>query len=117
MHELSLAVDVLRVAREVFGARRPLARVRIAVGELSAVDPELLKFAWDAVVTGTEDEGATLEVDWHPAQQTCPACGIIRERADGSWLRLCPRCEAPLQVVGGDELDVTKVWFGRGGTA
>lgn len=91
--------------------------MRIAVGELSAVDPELLKFAWDAVVTGTEDEGATLEVDWHPAQQTCPACGIIRERADGSWLRLCPRCEAPLQVVGGDELDVTKVWFGRGGTA
>ena len=31
------------------------------------------------------------------------------KRAPGSWLRLCPRCELPLRIEGGDELDVLHV--------
>ncbi|MEJ2580589.1 MAG: hypothetical protein P8127_02960 [Acidobacteriota bacterium] len=38
-------------------------------------------------------------------------CGEIGERAEGSWLRLCPRCGFPLQVSGGGELDVLQVSF------
>jgi Zn finger protein HypA/HybF involved in hydrogenase expression len=36
----------------------------------------------------------------------CDSCGLTADRAAGSWLRHCPRCQAPLRVEGGDELDI-----------
>jgi hydrogenase nickel incorporation protein HypA/HybF len=113
MHEMGLAVEIRRIAREAVAGRGPgrIEIVRIAVGELSAVEPDLLEFAWEAAVAGTEDAASKLEVDFRPAHQTCPSCGEIAGRAPGSWLRLCPRCGDALTVSGGDDLDVLKVVF------
>ena len=106
MHETGLAVDVLRTCAAHVPASARLTRVRLAIGELAAVEPELLRFAWQATTAGTPHAGAELVVDWRPARQTCGACGEVAERAAGTWLRLCPRCGRPLHVEGGDELDV-----------
>ena len=112
MHELSLAQDVLRMcAAQLGGEPGRIERVRIAVGELSAVDPDLLRFAWEAVTNGGRHEGAALEVDWRPALQRCDACGEEPERATGSWLRHCPRCGGALRVEGGQELDVLELSY------
>jgi hydrogenase nickel incorporation protein HypA/HybF len=113
MHEMGLAVEIRRLAREAVAGRGPgrLEIVRIAVGELSAVEPDLLEFAWEAAVAGTEDAASKLEVDFRPARQTCRVCGEIAGRAPGSWLRLCPRCGDALTVSGGDDLDVLRVVF------
>ena len=113
MHEMGLAIEIRRIAREAVASRGPgrIEIVRIAVGELSAVEPDLLEFAWEAAVAGTEDAASKLAVDFRPARQTCPACGEIAGRAPGSWLRLCPRCGDPLAVSGGDDLDVLRVVF------
>ena len=113
MHELSLAHEVYETARrsvEAHGGGR-IEAVRLAVGELAAVEPDLLSFAWEAVTSGTPDAGARLDVDFRPAKQACAACGAAPERVPGSWLRLCPRCERPLDVEGGDELEVLSVTF------
>jgi hydrogenase nickel incorporation protein HypA/HybF len=113
MHEMGVAAEIRRIAREAVadrGAGR-ITRVRLAVGDLAAVEPELLVYAWDALVQGTPDEGAALDVDWRPARQTCGACGDVPERAPGSWLRLCPGCGGVLRVTGGDDLDVLQVVF------
>ena len=88
-----------------------LENVKVAVGELSAIEPDLLKFGWEALTSGSPDEGSTLEVDWRPARQECAACGVIAERASGSWIPLCPRCGGPLSVEGGMELDLLQVTF------
>ena len=113
MHEMGLAVEIRRLAREAVAGRGPgrIEIVRVAVGELSAVEPDLLEFAWEAAVAGTEDAASKLEVDFRPARQTCRACGEIAGRAPGSWLRLCPRCGDALTVSGGDDLDVLRVVF------
>ena len=113
MHETGLAADVYRIAREAADMRGGgrLEAVTLVVGELAAVEPDLIAFAWEAVVAGSPDEGARLTVEWRIAKQTCRTCGDIPERAAGSWLRLCPRCDAPLAVSGGDELDVRRVSF------
>ncbi len=113
MHEAGLVSEIYRISRqavETHGGGR-LEAVRLAVGELSAVEPELLRFAWEAITQGTPDEGARLEVDWRRARQTCASCGDVAERAPGSWLRLCPHCGGLLEVSGGDELDVLQVAF------
>jgi len=113
MHETGLAADVYRIAREAADARGggPLESVTLVVGELAAVEPDLIVFAWEAVVAGSPDAGARLAIEWRNAKQTCGTCGDIPERAAGSWLRLCPRCDGPLVVSGGDELDVRRVSF------
>ncbi len=113
MHEMGVAEEVRRIAREAVADRGPgrLTKVRLAVGELAAVEPDLLAFAWEALVKGSPDEGAALEVDWRPARQTCGTCGDVPARAPGTWLRLCPRCGGVLRVAGGDDLDVLTVVF------
>lgn len=110
---MGIALEVYRTCRravEEHGGGR-LSRVRMAVGELAAVEPELLVYAWEAVVVGSPDEGAELAVEWRPARQFCAGCGEAKARASGSWLRVCPDCGLPLEVSGGDELDVLDLSF------
>jgi hydrogenase nickel incorporation protein HypA/HybF len=111
MHEMGIALEVYRVCRETVeqhGGGR-LHAVRMAIGELAAVEPDLLSFAWEAVVHDGPDAGARLEVTWCPAEQHCAQCGEKVGRSEGSWLRLCPDCGMPLTVRGGNELDVLDV--------
>jgi Zn finger protein HypA/HybF involved in hydrogenase expression len=110
---MGLAAEIHRIAREtadVEGGGR-LDSVTVVVGDLAAVEPDLLGFAWDAALAGGPDEGARLIVDWRPARQICVFCGDVPERAAGSWLRLCPGCQEPLAVIGGDELEVRRIAF------
>jgi len=113
MHELSLATEIYRTCRasiEARGAGR-LDSVRVAIGELAAVEPELLAYAWEAVVSGGRDRGASLEIEWHPARQICASCGEVAEHEPGRWLRLCPACGSPVRLEGGEELDVIQLSY------
>lgn len=109
MHELGIATETYRMCRAALDARQPglrLVQARVAVGELSAIEPELLRYAWEAVVSDGPDRGAALEIEWRSARQTCAACGDVAGRQPGTWLRLCPRCGGSLAIEGGDELDL-----------
>lgn len=83
--------------------------MKVAVGELSALEPELLVFAWEGLTSGTPDAGSVLDVEWRAARQECTSCGQAAERGRGSWLRVCDACGALLRVEGGDELDVLSI--------
>jgi hydrogenase nickel incorporation protein HypA/HybF len=122
LHELSIAQEIYRTSRAAVAAHGPgrLERVKVAVGELTAIEPDLLSFAWEALTGGGQDAGSVLDVEWHPARQFCAACNADKPRAQGTWLRLCPDCGQALQVTGGQELDVLQVAFlpdGAGGEA
>jgi hydrogenase nickel incorporation protein HypA/HybF len=111
MHEMGIALEIYRVCREAAQAHGGgrIERVRVEIGELAAVEPDLLMFAWEAATTESPDAGATLDVAWCSAVQRCANCGEEKQRSDGSWLRICPDCGMPLQVSGGDQLDVIDV--------
>lgn len=113
MHELSIAHEIYRSCRGVMAEHGGgvLAEVRVAVGELTAIEPELLEYAWGALTADGPDRGARLVVEWRPANQVCPTCGAVKTRPAGSWLRVCPDCSQPLSVEGGDELDIVRVEF------
>ena len=108
MHELSLAHEILRICEAAL-ARHGTGRiesVRVAVGELSAVEPDLLRYAWEALTQDGPHAGARLEIDWRPARRFCARCDAEKRRVDGRWTLLCPDCDEVLQVQGGTELDV-----------
>jgi hydrogenase nickel incorporation protein HypA/HybF len=112
MHELSIAEEILATSRRVVDERGGgrLVRVRVAIGELAAIEPDLLRFAWEALVAGG-GAGCRFEVEWRPAHQFCAGCGEEKARAEGDWLRLCPDCGGVLEVSGGQELDLLQVEF------
>jgi hydrogenase nickel incorporation protein HypA/HybF len=110
MHELGVATEIHRLCRSRIG-EDPSARLErgeVRVGELSALDPDLLRYAWEAVTSGGPDAAAALEIEWRPALQVCEGCGQPAERGRGCWLERCPRCGEPLRVEGGQELDLMR---------
>lgn len=113
VHEMGIAIEVYKTCRQTIDAHGGgrLQQARVAVGELSAVEPDLLVYAWEAVIEGGADSGAQLVIEWCPADQRCATCGESKDRATGSWMRLCPDCGMPLEVCGGDELDVIDLSF------
>jgi hydrogenase nickel incorporation protein HypA/HybF len=113
MHEMGLAASIYDTCRKSLSGQGEgrIGRVNVAVGELSAVDPELLVFAWQAVTSGGPDAGSELDVDWRPARQYCADCRQERPRPEGSWLFVCPECGHPLSVEGGFELEVLQITF------
>jgi Zn finger protein HypA/HybF involved in hydrogenase expression len=110
---MGIALEVYQTCRDTIsehGGGR-LQSVRLAVGELSAVEPELLVYAWEAVVADGSDAGAELQIQWCPATQFCAGCNQDKKRSEGSWMRLCPDCGLPLEVTGGSELDIVDLSF------
>ena len=113
MHEYGIAVEMVRICQETLaeqdstdGVEQKLESVRVLVGELSAIEPDLLIFAWEGATTDTELAGSRLEITWSPAKQVCDRCGreVIRETSQ--WHPNCAECGSVLRVEGGDELDI-----------
>lgn len=107
MHELSIANSVLEAVRAEM-QRRPgarLVKVGLRVGELAGLDPEAVRFGFDALARGTDLESASLEIEFCPRRQRCPACG--REFTVADFDVKCPGCaESHTECIAGDELSL-----------
>jgi len=113
VHELSMAIELYRTCRAEVDARGGgrLASAGVTVGELSAVEPDLLRFAWSAVVSDNDDRGAELDIEWREAVQRCVSCGVAADRPPGEWLLTCSGCGGTLSIEGGRELELCSVTF------
>jgi hydrogenase nickel incorporation protein HypA/HybF len=102
MHELGLAEGVLEAVRRRAGGR-PVRRVRLRAGIRHGVDPDSMAQAFHIVATGTEADGASLDLVLLPVQLTCRSCGFAADTLD--LLAVCPQCHgAEVDLAGGDEL-------------
>jgi hydrogenase nickel incorporation protein HypA/HybF len=100
VHEYSLIQSLLsRIGDEARarGAFRVHA-VKIRVGELSGVEPELLATAWEVARAGTACDGAALRLERIPAVWSCPRCKKVFSA--GAVLR-CADCRAPAELNDG----------------
>lgn len=92
MHELALSESILHIVLEhakTCNIRR-IRMVRLEIGALSCVEPDALRFCFDAVTRGTPAEGAVLDVVAEPGEAWCWDCSAavpLPERAAA-----CPRC-------------------------
>lgn len=107
MHEMSLAEGVLRIvedAAKTHGFQR-VAAVRLEIGRLSAVEPEALRFCFDAVVKGSVAEGAALEIEEVPGIGWCLPCS--KSVPVAALYDPCPECGSyQVQPTGGTEMRV-----------
>lgn len=110
MHELSLSESVLQILED--GARTEgytrVLTVWLEVGELAAVDPQAMRFTFDAVSAGTLAQDARLEIVAVPGRARCKPCAA--EVDVSSRFDACPRCGShALQLIAGQELRVKEL--------
>jgi hydrogenase nickel incorporation protein HypA/HybF len=110
MHEFGITQEILRAVLETsekIGATK-VNRVRITVGELTAVVPDSLQFSWEYSTPGTLAEGAVLDITETPGRSECMECGtqFTHDRFD----RHCNDCGSfATRQTGGDELRIDDI--------
>lgn len=110
MHEMSLAESVLQLVEET-ASREQAQRVKLVIleiGRLSSVEPDAMRFCFEAVTSGSVAEGAALEIIVIPGEGWCMPCGetVAMEESYGA----CPRCGSyQVQPTGGTEMRVKEI--------
>ncbi len=76
MHELAITEQLVASAA-THAQGRPVARVKLQIGQLSGVLADAVRFCFDACTSGTALEGASLEIEEPPGQLKCLDCGAV----------------------------------------
>lgn len=110
MHEMSLCESVLQIIEEN-AASQGFSRVLtvwLEIGRLSGVEPEAMRFCFDAVTRDSLADGARLEIVEVPGSAWCMQCGHAVEVA--RRFDACPDCGSyQLQVIAGEEMRIREL--------
>jgi hydrogenase nickel incorporation protein HypA/HybF len=118
MHEMGIASSVLEAVRtemQRYPGTYP-CKVCLRIGEMAAIDPEALRFCFEAITRETDFEALELEIEVCPRRQRCLVCGRVFIVHDYSVR--CPAC-ASLQTecISGDELELAYLEVEEYGTS
>ncbi|MFQ6084030.1 MAG: hydrogenase maturation nickel metallochaperone HypA [Candidatus Aminicenantia bacterium] len=110
MHELSIVTnlfDILKEKAEEQKAKK-ITKVKLKVGMVSGVVPELLESAFEIYKKGTIAEQAELEIEEISVKIKCKKCGIEFSPDDLTFV--CPECNSlELEILSGNELLLEKL--------
>jgi hydrogenase nickel incorporation protein HypA/HybF len=107
MHEMGIANSIIEAVHAEAARYRSAAVIKVVVriGELAAVDPDALRFCFEAFTRETEYESLQLEIEFCVRRQRCSACGAAFDAKDYEFR--CPQCgEENTECIGGDELEL-----------
>ena len=110
MHELSIATSIFDVLIAEMNQRhlKTVAKVGLRIGALTNVDPESLRFGFEAISAGTQLEGSELMIEKVPIKAHCRKCGSQFEATD--FVFICPNCSSSdNEVIQGQELDIVYI--------
>jgi len=100
MHELAIAEALIeQVGTELdrAGQSGAVKRLELAVGRLSGVHCDSLRFAFGLLSPGTPAEGAELSIRQPPAISRCRQCAAATEITE--IVLDCPQCGSPEIVI------------------
>ncbi|MGC2300005.1 MAG: hydrogenase maturation nickel metallochaperone HypA [Acidobacteriaceae bacterium] len=114
MHEVGIATSILDAGHKE-AARRAGAKlmaIGVRIGVLSGVDIDALRFAFECIVSATDDEKVVLTAENCPRVNRCELCA--REYASPLLSPFteapCPHCGSThTSFVSGDQLDIAFV--------
>lgn len=110
MHEMSLAEGVMQIVEEHAraGGWSKVTAVCLEIGQLAGVEPDAMRFCFDAVARGTVAEHARLEIEQPPGRGWCLSCS--REVPVARAYDPCPQCGGfQVQVTGGTGMRVKEL--------
>ena len=118
MHEMGIANSVLDAVRTEM-TRYPESyptKVGVRIGEMAAIDPEALRFCFDAMIQETDLATLELDIEVCPRRHRCLTCGhefVVRDY-DSS----CQKCMSLVTTcISGDELEFAYLEVEQYGTS
>ena len=107
MHEMSIALGIVRIAEEE--VRKAKANkvevIEMIIGNLSGVEKDALDFAWPVAVKETVLEGAERKIEYVEGVGKCSDCES--EFPLESLYDACPKCNSYFKdILKGKELKV-----------
>ena len=110
MHELSIVANLFEIMEEQASSQNALriTRVKLQVGILSGVVPELLKSAFDIYKKDTIADTAEVEIRKVPLRIKCEECGS--EQTHDDFLLMCGQCgSSRIKTLAGTDLILEKM--------
>ncbi len=105
MHELSVCRNLLGQIEAIARENHAVAvhRIKVQIGPLSGIDPQLLQQAFPITVAGSIAEQAVLEIELLPVRIECRRCGAESEVTANKLL--CGKCgQCQTRLISGDEM-------------
>jgi len=121
MHELSIAATIVEDVLAFCKSHAPsrIVRVRLAISELTCVQPEQLKFCYHSVSHDTPLADSELDIETVPARVRCSYCGY--QGAPKYWLESladtpiptlqCPNCARSAEPAEGHECSIKTIQY------
>ena len=110
MHELSIVASLFEVLEERAYEHRPckITAVKVRVGRLSGVVPELLQSAFEVYKKGSLADAASLTIEVVPFEFRCRSCGGKSFRDEPPYI--CSACNsADVELLGGMDITLEKI--------
>jgi hydrogenase nickel incorporation protein HypA/HybF len=121
MHELSIVSTLVESVLEFVEAHqiRKVLNVRLAVGELTCVEEEQMRFCYSALTEKTTIEGSVLEIEKVRAEVNCPHCmyqGTPKYWEDALCQApvptlQCPKCGKAAEAARGHECAIKTIKY------
>lgn len=108
MHEYSI-VQALISQVEVEARKHhatAVDRIGLKIGEISGVEVELLRTAFETFRERSICERAKLDIEVVPPRWGCPTC---RELLEAGARLQCPDCKQPARLLSGDEILLQRI--------
>jgi hydrogenase nickel incorporation protein HypA/HybF len=107
MHELSIALGIVKIAEEESrkAEAKKITAIELEIGSMSGIELDALEFAWPVAVKDTVLAEAKREIDWIEARARCADC---HHEFDVEYsYDSCPKCNSYFKnVFKGKELRV-----------
>lgn len=108
MHEASLVEALFDQVDESMRSH-PAGRlrlVRVCIGELAGVEPQLFRTAFEVLRVPRGHSDAALEITHEDAEWTCPAC---RTRVARGGVLLCATCGGSVDLLRGGDIVLARM--------
>jgi len=111
MHEMGIALEVIKIVSESVpddAGDASVEAVNLAIGRLSAVVPESLRFCFEVASKKTPAAGAKLNIEVIPVMAECDDCGVKWEITGPAFS--CGKCGSEsITLLSGRELEIKSI--------
>ena len=110
MHEMTIAQNIVSIVEDMIGTHpgKTCKSVHVKIGELTAVVPDSLTFAYQALTADTDLASSSLIIESLPILGKCRQCASVFGVSDFEFS--CPHCSSQnIEIQQGKELHVEKL--------
>jgi hydrogenase nickel incorporation protein HypA/HybF len=114
MHELAVCQGLMSQVDQIAARERAerVTLIRLSIGPLSGVEPQLLRDAFPIAAAGGVAEHAILEIEQPPVRVRCLHCGAESQARPNRLV--CGECgDYRTQLLSGDEMLLTSLELER----